>query len=224
MKHRIVFLLLFSVCAFAQQPPAATKGSVAPTKKPVPADASQPASREDVARLLDALQVRKQMESMQQTMLSQFKLMVDKMAGDHLKNMTPQQRQHFNQIVQEMFADQLKAYPPSEMIADIIPIYQKYLTKGDVQHISAFYASPSGRKLLDKQPEIVRDLMAEVMPKMQERMQASMRKMQDRIQELIREGHAQPSQDREFKPATPVPASASPSPATPQPSPAPPPK
>lgn len=231
MKYWIAVFVLSSVCAFAQQPPPAAKGSVAPTKKPVPAekkpvsaDASQPASREDVARLLEAMQVRKQMESMQQTMLGQFKPMVDRMAGEQLRNMTPQQRQHFNQIVQEMFADQRKAYPPSEMIADIIPIYQKYLTKGDVQHIAAFYASPSGRKLLDNQPEIMRDFMAEVMPKMQERMQASMRKMQDRIQELIRESRAQPGQDREFKPVTPAPDSASPSPATPEPSPTPPPK
>jgi len=212
MKHWTAVLVFASVCAFAQEPAATPKGTVAPVKKPVPAekkpvsaDASQPASREDVARLLDAMQVRKQMESMQQTMLGQFKPMMEKMAGDQLKNMTPQQRQHFDQIVQEMFADQRKAYPPSEMIADIIPIYQKYLTKGDVRHISAFYASPSGRKLLDNQPEIMRDFMAEVMPKMQERMQASMRKMQDRIQDLIRESRAQPGQDREFKPATPAP-------------------
>lgn len=223
MKHWFAVLVLCSACAFAQQPPA--KGSTAPAqkpastqKKPAAAEDSLPASAEDVTRLLDAMQLRRQMENTQRAMLGQYKSLVDKMAGGELKDMTPQERQKVNQIVQDMVAEQLKAYPLAEMLADIVPIYQKYLTKGDVRHIAAFYESPAGRKLLDKQPEITRDLMSQVMPKMSERIQASMRRMQERLQELARERRAQPAAEREFKPAAPAPA------ATPQPSPTPPPK
>ena len=154
---------------------------------------SQAATREDVARLMDAMQLRKQMENLQQTMVSQVKPMFERMADEQLKQMSPAQRQKFTKLMQDSLAESLTAYPVSEMIDDIIPIYQKYLTKGDVQYISAFYSSPSGRKLLDRQPEIMRDLMAQVMPKMQER-----------IRDLMVED-PQPTPEQEFKPATPAP-------------------
>jgi hypothetical protein len=60
------------------------------------------------------------------------------------------------------------------MIADMSGIYQKYLTRSDVEGIIAFYGSPAGQHMLDMQPMI-----------MKESMTIAMQRVQDRIKPLI---------------------------------------
>ena len=198
VKYAAVVVLLFcSVIAVAQQSAPAKAGTV---------PAAQPATREDVNRLMEAMHIKKQMVEMQRTMLDQYKPIIEKMSADQLKNMTPQQRQKFQEIMAEMLSDSFKAYPPDEMIADIVPIYQKYLDKSDVAALSAFYASPTGQKFLDNQPKIVRDFMTVLMPRIQENIQSASRKMQERIRELTAEGESGPAHEHDFTPATPAPS------------------
>ncbi len=195
---RYAAVLLFCLCplASAQQPAAA---------KPA-APAAQAATAADINRLIEVTHVRKQMSEMQNAILEQYKPMIEKMSGDVLNRMTPRQRQRFNDIVSDMMADSLKAYPPEDMLRDMVPIYQKYLDKSDVEAMIAFYSTPTGQKLLDNQPKIAREFMAVLVPKMQERMQESMQKMQDRVRDLVTESPSEPAQEKEFKPATPAPA------------------
>ena len=196
MKPVAVLVLLFcSVLAVCQQPAA--------EKPAVPA--AQHASAEDIDRLLEVMHIRKQMTEMQRTMLDQYRPMMEKMGADMLKTMTPQQRQKFQDIMNDMMAESLQAYPPDEMISDMLPIYRKYLNKSDVDGMISFYSSPVGQKVLDIQPKITRDFMTVLMPKMQERMQASISKMQERIRDLVSESQSQPAQEKDFKPASPAP-------------------
>ncbi len=216
---RLLAILLISSCAVAQQ--AAT-----PAKKPAAsakpaADLAAPATVEDITRLMNAMRIQKQMEDMQRAMLNQYRPMIERMTADQVRLMSPEQRQKVQNIIAQTLTDSLKAYPPAEMIKDMVPIYAKYLNKGDVAAMIRFYSSPSGRKFLEVQPKIVNDFMAELVPKMQDRVQASMRKMQEQIQGLINEQPPQPPREREFKPATPAPSMAPAATPAPEPSPAP---
>ncbi len=181
--RRIAFLLvlLFSIAVAAQQ---------------------QPASAEDINRLVEAMHIKKNMVQMQHTMLDQW---IDNMSGELVKTLTPQQRQRFQGIMKDMMTESLAAYPPDEMIQDLVPIYQKYLDKSDVEAMVRFYSSPSGQKFLDSQPKIMSAFMAVMMPKMQERMQGPLNRMQERVRQMAAGEHAQPAPDKEFKPATPAP-------------------
>lgn len=182
-KTAVLALLLCSLTAFAQAP-------------------APPATRDDVIHLLEVMNMKGQMTEMQRTMIEQYKPMLEKMGEEQLKGLSPQQRQKFNGIMAEFLSDSFKSYPPEEMIADLIPIYQKYLDKSDVQAMTAFYSSPTGRKFLDNQPKIVAEYMSVLMPNIQTRMQAPLQKLQERMRELVSE--EQPATRDEPKPATPA--------------------
>ena len=49
--------------------------------------------------------------------------------------------------------------PIGEMLDAMVPIYQKHLSKGDLESILAFYSSPVGRKLLREQPAMMQESM-----------------------------------------------------------------
>ena len=54
-------------------------------------------------------------------------------------------------------------YPADEMLADMTAIYQRHLSKDDVDGLIAFYSSPAGQHLLDAQPVIAKEYMPMVM-------------------------------------------------------------
>ncbi len=72
-----------------------------------------------------------------------------------------------------------------------IPIYQKHLTKGDVDAMTVFYSSPTGQKLLREQPAIASESMQAMAP----RMQKAMSDIMDRIGRMAEEeaGKTKPS-------------------------------
>jgi len=45
------------------------------------------------------------------------------------------------------------------MLDDMIPVYQRHLTKQDVDSMLAFYNTPTGQKLLREQPAMMAEGM-----------------------------------------------------------------
>lgn len=101
----------------------------------VPADlqAYARAKRELVVELLQVTQARQQAEEMLATMLA----------------MLPED-------VQETMG---QAFRPDEMVREVIPVYEKYLTMEDLRALLAFYRSPVGQKLVRIQPQLTKDAM-----------------------------------------------------------------
>jgi hypothetical protein len=46
-----------------------------------------------------------------------------------------------------------------EMVAQVVPVYEKYLTVEEIQGLLAFYRSPLGQKIIAVQPKIMQDSM-----------------------------------------------------------------
>ncbi|KXI27669.1 DUF2059 domain-containing protein [Paraglaciecola hydrolytica] len=46
-----------------------------------------------------------------------------------------------------------------EMVALIVPVYQKHLTEEDIQHMLKFFSTPAGKKLISVQPVIMQESM-----------------------------------------------------------------
>jgi hypothetical protein len=143
----------------------------------------QPASREDVVRMLNAIGMQQQAERMQTVMLQQVKETLPVADDEHL---TPAQRARMQDITARMLADIMTAYPPSDAINDLVPIYQKHFTKSDVDAITAFYWSPSGRKFVEKTPEIMGEFMAVLMPQMQAKIKPIIDKYQKEMEGATR--------------------------------------
>ena len=68
---------------------------------------------------------------------------------------TPEQLAKVDKFAESIFNDM----PVDEMIEVMIPIYQKHLTKSDLDSISAFYVTPVGQKLLREQPAMTQEAM-----------------------------------------------------------------
>lgn len=101
----------------------------------VPADvrAYARAKRDLVIELLRVTQAQRQAQEMLDTMLA----------------MLPED-------VQETLRATFK---PDEMVREIMPVYEKYLSVEDLRALLAFYRSPVGQKLLHIQPQLTKDAM-----------------------------------------------------------------
>jgi len=69
------------------------------------------------------------------------------------------------------------------MLDDMIPVYQRHLSKQDVTAMLAFYNTPTGQKLLREQPA----MMTEGMQAMQPRMQKMMSDLMDKVEQMVSE-------------------------------------
>lgn len=81
--------------------------------------------------------------------------------------------------------DMIKEFPVDEMMQAMVPAYQRHLTKGDVEALTAFYSTPTGQKVLKEMPAMTADAMQsasgviqKMMAKMQERLQSEMAELQ----------------------------------------------
>ena len=174
-------VVVFAICALM---PVAVYGQQTPTAPQRNTAADQTPTRQDVLQLFATMRLQKQMEQMQKAMTAQMGPMMEKMATDHGKAMTPDQRARFDSIMKSIQEDSLKMYPVAEMLNDMVPVYQNNLSRTDITAISAFYGTPAGQKLLEKGPKMMQEGMAVIMPKMQERMRKSMDSLMQKTNEM----------------------------------------
>jgi uncharacterized protein len=151
--------LFFAPLSFAQQSAADTA-----------------ASKEDVDRFLDAMHTRDQMKSMMDAMTKQMHQMTHDMIAKQ-----PNLPADFEVRMNKMMDDILKDFPVEEMLQAMIPVYQRHLTKGDVDPLIAFYSTPTGQKILKEMPAIT----SEAMQASYGIAQKMMAKVMDRVQSEI---------------------------------------
>ncbi|HUB58817.1 MAG TPA: DUF2059 domain-containing protein [Candidatus Micrarchaeia archaeon] len=165
---------LFSIVSFAQQDPS-----------------DAPASKEDVQRYLDVMHVQKMMNDTVAVMSKQMRqIFHDQLAKQ--PNMTPD----ILARADKMMEDEMKAIPVDDLLQAIAPIYQKYLTKGDIDALVAFYSTPRGQKLIAETPAMMGDAMQAASGVMKSMMSRSMQRVQDEVAQLQKE-----NQDSAKKPA-----------------------
>lgn len=150
-----LLLVLLSVSpAFGQQTvaeAAAQSRAAAEAKKA----AAEPPSREQVLKLFDVMQITQTLDTMIAATKAQSRELADQMIGERMPNMTEQQKQQFHGMVDDVMREALGPETLKEMLAATVPVYQKHLTKGDLDAMMAFYSSPVGQKILREQPALI---------------------------------------------------------------------
>jgi uncharacterized protein len=153
-----------------------------------PADA--PASREDVERYLQAMHSHEMMHKVADAMAKPLhKMLHDEFLKDKDK-LPPDFEPRMTKEMDQMFAQM----PWDEMLDAMVPVYQKYLTKGDVDALIAFYSSPTGQKMLREMPAIMADAMDSLMPIMRRQMDQMNQHLHEQIAEMLKEGQKAPAQ------------------------------
>lgn len=155
-----IILLLTSWSAFAQQPPSS----------------SAPASREDVLKLFDVMQNREQVRRTMESMVSQSQALMRQQIKERNPKITDEELAELDQEAEEMW----KNFPVDQMLEDTVPIYQKHLTKTDVDAMISFYSSPTGQKLLREMPAIMSEGMQAMYPDIQKHMDAAMQRIEEK--------------------------------------------
>jgi uncharacterized protein len=197
MKARMIvgtvtigLLSMMTVAGRAQAIAVGADGSMQQERSaPVVAPESQ-ATPEQVAKLFEAMRIKQQMQSMksmipgmvqQQIQSAMRQSETELPAGSKL---TPEQREKMQTIMSKYVGKSMDLYPADEMLTDMTSIYQKHLSKDDIEGLIAFYSSPAGQHLLDAQPAIAQEYMPMVMGKVGQRSQAMTKEMMREMAEV----------------------------------------
>ena len=141
-----------------------------------------PASPADIHRLFDAMHLHDQMRLVLDSIVKQQTAM----AHENLRKRYPQITAAEIIRLDDLMSDMLKDFPIDGMLDDMVPVYQKHLTKTDVDNMVTFYASATGKKLLQEMPAMTQEGMEAASARMQKQMDT----MMDRIEAMAREDQA----------------------------------
>jgi hypothetical protein len=151
-----------------------------------------PATREDILNLFQVMNLTEQMRQVMDSIAKQQREMIHESIKRRSPQITERELAKFDQLT----SDIMKELPIESMLDDMIPVYQKHLNKTDVEAMSAFYSSPTGKKMLREMPAMTAESMQAAGP----RIQAMMEKVMDRADRMAREEREQKKQPQ--RPAT----------------------
>jgi uncharacterized protein len=141
--------------------------------------AAAPATREEVLKLFDVMQIRQQMHLAMQQVMQQTRTM----SHEALKTRHPDISAEELARVDAMSEQSVKDVPIDGMLDDMIPVYQKHLSKADVDAMIAFYSTPTGQKLLREMPAMTAEGMQAVYPRIQKQMDKTMQQAEQMEQQ-----------------------------------------
>jgi len=171
--------LVFVISGLAQQSPADT-----------------PATKEDVQKYLEVMHSR---EMMAKTMDAMSKPMHQMMHEQFLKDkdkLPPDFEERMNKIMDNY----LKSMPVDELLESTIPVYQKHLTKGDINALVVFYSSPTGQKLIQELPAITAEAMQSIMPLMRKQIDTMTTHVREEMAQMIEGSKAKSGQNAASSP------------------------
>lgn len=159
----ILLSALFASVSFAQQNPS-----------------DAPASKEDIEKYLETMHARDLMKSTVDAVTKQMHQMIHSELSKQ-----PNLPADFEARMDKMMDDMFKNFPTDDLLQAMIPAYQKHLTKGDVDALTAFYSTPTGQKILKEMPAMTAEAMQastgiiqKMMAQAQERVQSEIAQMQ----------------------------------------------
>ena len=179
----------WTVLAQAGQPGAAATAPAEAATPAIPQD--QQPTKEQLAKLFEVMRLRQQLQGfmkmmpamVQQQVQTQMHEMASKMPGR--KPITPEQQAAIDKMMNKYMEKALNLYPIDEMIDDMTGLYQRHMSRSDVDAFIAFYSSSAGQHLLDQQPAIMQEYMPIAMQRIQERSKALTDEIAKDMQECL---------------------------------------
>lgn len=145
--------------------------------------ADLPATKEDVERYLEVTHSRDMMKQMMDVMAKNMREMTHDQLSRDRASLPPDAEERMNKKTDEL----LKNLPIEDMLQAMIPVYQKHWTKGDVDNMIAFYATPTGQKLLKEMPQTMAEVMQAMRPVMQKHMEVMKQQLEQEVAQLKKE-------------------------------------
>lgn len=165
MKRIVLLLLCVVLPAVASMAQQASTGT--------------PATKEDVEKLFVTMHIREQMHNIMEVMSKQSQQMAQETLRKKIPGITQKDLDRLGEITNRI----QKGVDVAGMIDDMIPVYQRHLTKEDVAAMQAFYETPTGQKMLREQPQMTAEAMKAVQPRMEKMMST----MMDEVEKMTKE-------------------------------------
>jgi hypothetical protein len=152
--------MMLMPCMGVAQAAAADQTAAVPVAAEAAIPVDQQATKEQLTKLFELMQVKEHMAATIQT--------VEKQLFAKATQSQKSQGDVAGAAIASKLMEQL--INPDEMLADMIAIYQKHLTRSDVDGMIAFYNSPAGQHWIAVQPVITKEYMPIIMKRVQERL------------------------------------------------------
>jgi uncharacterized protein len=154
-------------------------------------DPDAPASAADIQTYLETMHSHDMMKQMMQAMSKPTHQMVH----EHYLKSKDTLPADFESQMNKITDDTLAAMPMDEMMQAMVPVYQRHLSKRNVDDLIAFYSSPTGQKMLKEMPGIMAEAMQIVMPMMTKQMDAMKQHIDEQVYELTKKSEKTPGQN-----------------------------
>jgi len=162
--------------AFAQtqaNQPSTASVSAPATSAVIPLD--QQPTKEQLAKLFEVMRLRQQLQDYftqgdvmaKGQAMAQFHEVFTRMCNGC--SLTPGQSKTIDNMMSRYVAKLVSVYPVSERIDDIFSIYQRHLSRTDVDALVGFYSSPAGQHMLNEKPAILQEYLTEYAMRMKGR-------------------------------------------------------
>jgi hypothetical protein len=145
--------------------------------------ADTPATKEDIQRYLQIVHSKEMAEKMMDAMSKPLHQMVHEQYLKDKDKLPADFEARMNKRLDEYSKD----LPWDEILDSMVPVYQKHLTKGDVDALVTFYSTPTGQKLMKEMPQILSESMQNMMPLMRRQIDTLNQRVQEDIAAMVKE-------------------------------------
>jgi len=142
-------------------PQAASSAETAPAG--IPPD--QKPSKEQMVKLFDVMRLRNQMQDLAKMMPALVQKQIDTEIKDLSSKLpegalTPDQQTVIAKVSNKYVQKAHSIIAMDELVDAMMAIYQRHMSRSDVDAFIAFYSSPAGQHLLDAKPAIMKEYMS----------------------------------------------------------------
>jgi hypothetical protein len=153
-------------------------------QQPSPSPGDMPASKEDIQKLFEVMQIHRQMRQVMDSMMKQQTTMMHETLKRHYPQISAERLARADRLMQDTVNDM----PMDAMLDDMIPIYQRHFSKTDIDAMTVFYGSPTGQKMMQEMPALTSESMQASYARMQKQMDAILQ----RAEQIAKEDQEQP--------------------------------
>lgn len=155
------------------------------------------ATKAQLAKLFEAMRVREQAMRVSQGLQIRLRQQLQVAVGNNNSKLPLEQRTAIKKLLNQYSAKAPNVYPIDEMLADMSTIYQRHLTREDIDATITFYSSRAGQNLLNAEPKIAREALPMIQQRSQDKGDALIAEMKKDLTAI-----RQQSISSDFKPVT----------------------
>jgi hypothetical protein len=143
--------------------------------------------------MFEVMHTREQIQQVMEQAMQQMQAM----NREQLKKRRPDITEEELDRMERESAEIMKGFPVDDLMQDMVPVYQKHLSKTDVTALISFYSTATGQKLLREMPALTTEAMQAAYPRIQQHLEDTLQRIDRRSeQEEKKKGETSPSDSK----------------------------